>query len=87
MNYEIELSRSAQKYLSKLDMRTRSRIFKHLKILSDNPRSPELDIKRFQGSPNLYRLRVGTFRVLYNIQDNILLVNVIKIGSRGDVYK
>lgn len=85
--YNIELSRKANKYLQTLNKKTRTRVFNHLKLLSDNPRHPELDIKKFQGMNNIYRLRIGDFRILYSIIDKSLLVIVVKIGSRGDVYK
>ncbi|WP_425459249.1 type II toxin-antitoxin system RelE family toxin [Fontibacillus phaseoli] len=39
-----------------------------------------------QGEPSMYRLRVGSFRILYSIEENVLIITVIKIGPRGDVY-
>jgi mRNA interferase RelE/StbE len=87
MNYEIDLSTDARKYLSKLDKPTRNRLLDHFKILSENPRNPELDINKLQGYLSLYRLRVGTYRVLYTIEDNILIIFVVAIGPRGDIYK
>ncbi|GIP53258.1 type II toxin-antitoxin system RelE family toxin [Paenibacillus vini] len=87
MNYKIELSTDSEKYLRKLDKPTKIRILNHLTILTENPRHPELDIKKMQGRPNLYRLRVGTYRILYTIKDDILVVFVVTVGPRGDVYK
>ncbi|MBS4205744.1 type II toxin-antitoxin system RelE family toxin [Lederbergia citrea] len=87
MIYNIELSKRAEKYLRNLDKKTRTRIYNHIKILSENPRHPELDIKKIQGHENLYRQRLGDYRVLYSIMDEILLIIIVKIGSRGDVYK
>lgn len=87
MNYEIELSTEATKYLRKLDKPTRIRILNHLNLLAENPRHAELDIKKLQGKKNLYRLRVGTCRILYSIKEDLLVVYVVTIGSRGDVYK
>ncbi|GJM75748.1 hypothetical protein HMSSN036_79640 [Paenibacillus macerans] len=87
MNYEIELSTESAKYLRKLDKPTRIRILNHLNILAENPRHHELDIKKLQGKTNLYRLRVGTYRILYSIKENLLVVYVVTIGSRGGVYK
>jgi mRNA interferase RelE/StbE len=86
MNFEIKFLKDAYKYLQKQDLVTRNRILDHLKILSEDPRHPELDIKRMQGTENRFRLRVGTYRVIYSIIDNELIVIVVKIGSRGDVY-
>jgi mRNA interferase RelE/StbE len=87
MNYEIDLSSDSRKYLSKLDKPTRNRILDRLNILSENPRNPELDIKKLQGYISLYRLRVGSYRILYTIDENVLIIFVVTIGSRGDVYK
>ncbi|WP_397386551.1 type II toxin-antitoxin system RelE family toxin [Paenibacillus roseipurpureus] len=87
MTYSIEFNKDALKYLQKLDKPTRTRIVQHLQILSENPYHTELDIKRMQGTTGDYRLRVGSFRVIYSVKDAVLLIYVIKIGSRGDVYK
>jgi mRNA interferase RelE/StbE len=77
MSYEIDLSSDSRKYLTKLDKPTRNRILDHLNILSENPRNPELDIKKLQGYLNLFRLRVGSYRILYTIEDNIRCCNRI----------
>lgn len=87
MNYEIKFLKDALKSLQKQDAVTRNRILDHLKILSEDPRHPELDIKRMQGIENRFRLRVGSYRVVYFIIDNELIIIVVKIGSRGDIYK
>ncbi|MGG6312398.1 type II toxin-antitoxin system RelE family toxin [Paenibacillus macerans] len=87
MKYEIKFLKDAYKYLQRQNSSTRNRILDHLKILSENPRHPELDIKRMQGVENQFRLRVGSYRVVYSIVDNELIIIVIRIGSRGDVYK
>ena len=87
MNYKIELSTDSEKYLRILDKSTRVRILNHLKILTENPRHPELDIKKMQGRPNLYRLRVGNYRILYTIKGDILVVFVVTVVPRDVVYK
>lgn len=87
MNYEVKFLKDAYKNLQKQDSTTRNRILDHLKILSDDPRHPELDIKKMQGVENQYRPRVGSFRIVYSIIDKELIIVVIKLGSRGDIYK
>lgn len=87
MSYSIKIDRIALKYLKKLDKPTRTRIYNHLKILSQDPYHSELDIKRMQGTTDEYRLRIGTYRVIYSVENNRLLIYIIKIGPRGDVYK
>jgi len=86
MSYSIEFYRDALKYLQKLDKQTRIRISKSLNALQENPFHSELDIKRMTGTKDEYRLRVGSYRVIYSVQDDILMIYVIKIGPRRDVY-
>ena len=87
MNYEIKFYKDTLKSIQRLDKPTRNRILDHINILSENPKHPELDIKRMQGTVNQYRLRVGSYRVIYSIFNDHLIIVIIKVGSRGDVYK
>lgn len=79
MNYEIKFHNDALKYLQKQDRTTRNRMLDDLNILASNPKHPELDIKRMQGINDLYRLRVGSFRIVYSIHENELVVIIIKL--------
>ncbi|MBQ8209938.1 MAG: type II toxin-antitoxin system RelE/ParE family toxin [Clostridia bacterium] len=45
------------------------------------------DIKAMQGYENYYRLRVGDYRIIYTLDNDVLLVRVIAVGNRGDIYK
>jgi mRNA interferase RelE/StbE len=85
MMFRVELSKKAKKYLRSLDKKARAPITHHIKILSQDPRHPELDIKKFHGKFNLYRLRIGSFRVLYSIKDEVLLIVIVKVNPHGDV--
>ncbi|WJH36608.1 type II toxin-antitoxin system RelE/ParE family toxin [Paenibacillus sp. CC-CFT747] len=87
MNYEVKFYKDAIKTLQKLDRVTRNRILDHINILSENPRHPELDIKKMQGVHDQFRLRIGSYRVVFSVFNDQLIVVVIRIGSRGDVYK
>lgn len=87
MSYSIEFYRKALRYIQKLDKPTRKRISKEIKLLSEDPFHPGLDIRRLQGTINEYRLRVGSYRVVYSVENEILYIYIIKIGPRGDVYK
>ena len=87
MNYEIKFHKDALKSIQKLDTPARNRILDHIKILSQDPRHPELDIKKMLGIENRFRLRVGTYRIIFSVFNDQLLIVIIKIGSRGDVYK
>jgi mRNA interferase RelE/StbE len=87
MSYEVKFHKDAVKSIQKLDKTSRNRILDHINILAENPKSPELDIKKMQGLENQYRLRVGTFRIVYSIFQDKLIITIIRVGSRGDVYK
>ena len=85
MQYRIELARKAQKFLSKLPENIRHQIRDKIDALETDPR-PHGCI-RLQGSKDLYRIRTGDYRIIYTIKDNQLLVLVVQIGHRRDVYR
>ncbi len=88
MIYSIEIDKVALKYLQKLDKSTRTRITNILQVLSEDPFHPELDIKRLKGTDNdYYRLRIASYRVVYSVENEMLMIYIIKIGPRGDIYK
>jgi mRNA interferase RelE/StbE len=84
MTYTVAILRSAQKQLAKLDVHTRSRIALAIHALADNPRPP--DCKKLVGRP-AWRIRVGAYRVIYEIQDSELIVLVVTIAHRREVYQ
>lgn len=61
-----------------------TRITKKLETLETHPRPH--DVKKLQGYENTYRVRIGDYRIIYEIPDNILLVWVIEVGHRSRVY-
>ena len=61
-------------------------IIRNIKQLAENPYAPNNNITRLRGKSR-YRLRVGDWRVLYEIDDDLHIIEVIKIGTRGGVYK
>ena len=82
MQYKIEFDKRAIKFISKQPKPQRERLFKAISIL---PLSG--DIKAMQGHPGYFRLRVGDYRVIYTVDNNVLIVRVIEVGNRGDIYK
>jgi mRNA interferase RelE/StbE len=84
MTYAVTILRSAQKQLAKLDAQTRSRIASAVHTLADDPRPP--GCKKLTGRP-AWRIRVGEHRVIYEIQDKELVVLVVTIGHRREVYQ
>lgn len=81
MKYKIELSKKAKKFIKSQPRNQQERILKAVSKLPDG------DIKALAGSSNAYRLRVGNYRVIYEIDNNILLITVVDIGNRGQIYK
>ena len=83
--YQIEWKRSAMKELEKLPRPMISRIVSAVDNLSSNP-YPE-GVRKLAGSEYSYRIRVGDYRVLYNIIRNRLVVEIIRVGHRKDIYR
>ncbi|MDF1584153.1 MAG: type II toxin-antitoxin system RelE/ParE family toxin [Methyloprofundus sp.] len=88
MKYQLKLHKSVTKFLKATPSKIRQRIIDKIDLLQDNPiNHPQLDIKMMQVVENTYRLRIGTLRVIYQIEQNQLIIYLLTIVSRGDVYK
>lgn len=79
--YKIRFEKAAQKFLDRQDKKQRLRLYKAIYKLPDGT-----DIKKLNGH-NLYRLRVGDYRILYMVDNEIRLINIENIDTRGAVYK
>ena len=84
MNYRVLLQRSAQKALEKFPPEVRNRIYFALKSLGENPRPT--GCKKLRDS-NYWRIRVGEYRAIYEIDDADRMVTVLRIAHRGEVYR
>ena len=82
MSYKIVSEKPAMKFVQKQPQAQRERLLRAIQGLPDIG-----DIKPMSGHENLYRLRVGSYRVIYTIEGDLLIVRVLTIGNRGDVYK
>lgn len=76
-SYRVELTRSAEKEVAA--------VYRGIECLSDDPR-PE-GVKKLSAADRTYRIRIGAYRVVYEIEDDVLLVLVIRVGHRKDVYR
>jgi mRNA interferase RelE/StbE len=85
--YTIEFVRSARKEFEGLPAKVRSRIVEALQLLAQNPYSELLKVKKLKDAHYLYRIRIGDYRVLYELQNQQLVVLVIKVGHRREVYR
>jgi mRNA interferase RelE/StbE len=84
--YKITFKRSAEKEIQKLPSLVISKIVPVIESLSSDPRPS--GSKKLQGSKeNIWRVRVGNYRVVYLIADEIKIVEIRKIGHRKDIYK
>ncbi|WP_430647014.1 type II toxin-antitoxin system RelE family toxin [Agromyces sp. GXS1127] len=83
MSYRIELRPAAIRALKRIDHQDRDRIRGAIALLGQDPRPP--GAKALQGRDGL-RVRVGHYRIIYTVQDDVLLVVVVTLGHRRDVY-
>jgi mRNA interferase RelE/StbE len=84
VRYKIEILRSAQKQLSKIQHQQQNQIIENIRQLSENPRPS--GCKKLSAR-QAWRIRIGDYRVIYEINDERLLVLVITIGHRKEVYR
>lgn len=86
MPYTVSVERQATKFLRDLtDRRLQSRLREAIDGLAENPR-PSGCVK-LQGGDELFRVRVGDYRIVYQIQDTVLVVLVVQIGHRREIYR
>jgi mRNA interferase RelE/StbE len=82
--YNILIKKKAEKQLAALPLDIADRIALAIDELATNPRPA--NNRKLQGYTNVYRVRVGNYRIIYSVEDAILTVEFIKIGHRKDVY-
>ncbi|WP_406139325.1 type II toxin-antitoxin system RelE/ParE family toxin [Streptomyces sp. NBC_01089] len=87
MKYEFRFTTAAQRQLRAIDRPAAMRILAALTALGDDPYREDADIRKLTGPSGLYRLRVGSYRVAYQVEDGELIILVVKIGDRRDVYR
>lgn len=83
--YDLLISHSAEKTLKKLPKKDITRIVTTIEKLAIDPR-PQ-GCRKLSGETDTYRVRVGVYRVIYEIEERILRILVLKIGHRKDVYR
>ena len=83
--YRVEVARRAVKVLENLPRKDQQRIRAAIDLLADNPRPP--GCVKLTGEPHTYRVRTGDYRVLYDVLDDRLVVQVIRIANRPDAYR
>lgn len=84
MSYSVFIQKSAQRSLDRISPPYQDRIIRVIQSLADQPRP--LGVKKLSGR-DAWRIRVGDYRVIYEIHDNRLMVMVVVIGHRREVYR
>jgi len=84
MSYSIVIKESALKQLEKVPKIFSKKIEKLIDSLSENPRP--VGVKKLKGTKDLYRVRVGDYRIIYSIDEDVKIVDLRKIGHRKDIY-
>ncbi len=82
--YKIRIKKSVSKDFKKIPKKDVQRILDAIQGLAKEPRPPQS--KKLSGQER-YRLRQGNYRILYSIEDEELIISVVKVGNRRDVYK
>jgi len=83
VSYRIELRPAAVRALKKLDPQVRTRVQGAITLLAEDPRPPAA--RPLRGRPGL-RVRVGDYRIIYTVADDVLLIVVVTLGHRRDIY-
>lgn len=83
--YRVEIARRAVKAITRLPRLEQQRIRAAIDLLAETPRPPVCI--QLAGEENTYRVRVGDYRILYEVRDKVLLVQVVRVGHRRDVYQ
>ena len=84
MNFRVDL-RLVRKTLDRMEQADRKRILQTVSILETNPRPP--GTRKIKGRDDVWRIRTGDYRILYAIEDDRLVVLVLNIGHRREVYR
>ncbi len=84
--YKIVIEKKAFKFFQKLSPKEYKSVRRSLDLLAENPKRKDLDIKKLKGRDG-YRLRIGKWRILYDINQKQITIYVLDAGARGDIYK
>lgn len=86
MSYTLLIKKQAKKALQSVPQPDRTRITEKIVLLAKDPDNPSLDIKKLQGEP-YFRLRVGSWRVIFDKDNEVKIIAIEKIKPRGGAYK
>ena len=84
MSYQVIIPKAVQKQLNSLSQKIRLRLLAEIRLLKDNPRPN--GVKKLKGYENTYRIRIGSYRVIYEIKDREMIILVLSSVHRKDAY-
>lgn len=87
MRYAFRWRERAKRQLGALPRPAAMTILRTLTPLGDNPRRADADIKQLEGHKDRYRLRIGDYRLIYEISDGQLIILVVGVGHRREIYR
>lgn len=85
MSYSVLLAPPAERQLRSFPSVIQKRLVKRIKALQNDPRPP--GVKKLAGKDDLYRIREGDYRIIYMIRNTDLVILILKIGDRKEVYR
>jgi mRNA interferase RelE/StbE len=83
--YELYVERTTERDLKALPAQVFRRVISHINVLSQNPRPP--GCHKITGSKSDWRIRIGDYRVIYEIDDKAKIVRVMRVGHRREIYR
>jgi mRNA interferase RelE/StbE len=87
VNYVIQISESAEKVLAKIPKRDRQKIIEKIESLQIDPRPIGYIKLHSPSKTSLYRIRYGDYRIVYTVKDECLLILVLDVGNRKEIYR
>jgi len=85
LSYSIEIKKSAAKTLKKIPKLDLQRIVKKIDDIAEN--LPNQEMSKMKGDNPFHKIRVGNYRIIYEIHEEVLIILIVKIGHRKDVYR
>ncbi len=85
MTYTVEIRPAAARQIKKLTRIVQEQVFQQLEELELEPRP--LGVTKLSAKNNLYRVKVGEYRIVYEIRDAVLLILVVAVGHRREIYR
>ena len=87
MPYKIRIAPAAERDIRRLSKQAQKRVFDRIEALGAAPRARGVEKLKGKGAALFYRARVGDYRIIYEIQYDLLIVLVLKVGNRREVYR